>query len=88
LGGVELGALTAEGFGFAENRTSRGLWAAGLLAPRLVWQPLRWLALGVEVEALVAVTRRTYAAVDSDAILYTVPVGGLRIAGGVTLVFP
>jgi len=88
LGGIELGALTAEGYGFTENRTSRGLWTAGLLAPRLAWQPLRWIALGVEVEGLVAVTRRTYAAVDSDAILYTVPFGGLRIAGGITLVFP
>ncbi len=86
VGGVELGALTAQGYGIGENHRSRGLWGAGLLAPRLAWRPLRWLSLAAEVEGIVAVTRRSYTAVGSDEILYTVPLGGVRIVGGVTFV--
>lgn len=83
--GLELGALLAEGAGLQQNDRSRGLWAAGLLAPGLRWQPLRWLSLGVEVEGLVAFTRRRYRASDADALVYTVPPVGVRLGGGLAL---
>ncbi|MFY0532497.1 hypothetical protein [Nannocystis pusilla] len=83
--GLELGALLAEGAGLQMNDRSRGLWAAGLLAPGVRWQPLRWLSLGVEVEGLVAFTRRRYRASDADALVYTVPPVGVRLGGGLAL---
>ncbi|MCY0993507.1 hypothetical protein OV203_40590 [Nannocystis sp. ILAH1] len=83
--GLELGALLAEGAGLQQNDRSRGLWAAGLLAPGVRWQPLRWLSLGIEVEGLVAFTRRQYRASDADTLVYTVPPVGVRLGGGLAL---
>ncbi|MCY1005157.1 hypothetical protein OV079_06135 [Nannocystis pusilla] len=85
--GLELGALLAEGAGLQQNDRSRGLWAAGLLAPGVRWQPLRWLSLGVEVEGLIAFTRRRYRASDADALVYTVPPVGVRLGGGLAVHF-
>lgn len=83
-GGLELGALLAEGVGLEQNQSSRGLWAAGLLAPGLQWRPLRRLALGLEVEALIAFTRRQYATGDAG-IFHSVPPVGVRLGGGVAV---
>ncbi|WP_143140604.1 hypothetical protein [Nannocystis exedens] len=85
--GLELGALLAEGAGLQENSRSRGAWAAGLLAPGVRWQPLRWLSLGVEVEGLVTFTRRRYRASDAEALVYTVPPVGVRLGGGLAVHF-
>ncbi len=87
-GGLELGALLAEGVGLTTIARSRGLWAAGLLALGLQWRPLRWLGLGVEVEGLVAFTRRRYAAADAEVgVLHTVKPVGLRLGGGIAVHF-
>lgn len=85
-GGLELGALLAEGVGLQQNLRSRGLWAAGLLALGLQWRPLQWFALGLEVEGLVAITRRRYATGDGGPF-YTVPPLGLRLGGGAAFHF-
>lgn len=85
--GLELGALLAEGVGFPENSRSRGLWAAGLLAPGVQWRPLRWLSLRLEVEGLVAFTRRSYRASETADPLYTVRPVGVRLGGGIALHF-
>ncbi|WAS99263.1 hypothetical protein [Nannocystis punicea] len=84
--GVELGALRAEGVGLTSIERTRGLWAAGLLAPGLQWRPLRWLVLGVEVEALVAFTRRSYAIRDGG-VFHVVPPAGVRLGGGIAVQF-
>lgn len=83
-GGIELGALTARGVGLASTATRRGLWAAGLLALGLQWRPLRRLALGLEVEGLIAFTRRQYATGDGG-LFYTVPLAGVRLGGGIAV---
>lgn len=85
-GGVELGELRAAGLGLERSETSRRLWAAGLLAPGLQWRPLRRLALGFEVEAVVAFTRRSYATRDGG-VFYTVPPVGVRLGGGIAVQF-
>jgi hypothetical protein len=85
-GGLELGALRASGFGLANNERSRGLWAAGLLALGLQSRPLRWLSLGLEVEGLVAFTRRRYSTTDGG-VFYRVPPLGLRLGGGIAVHF-
>jgi hypothetical protein len=85
-GGLELGALRASGFGLAHNERSRGLWAAGLLALGLQSRPLRWLSLGLEVEGLVAFTRRRYSTTDGG-VFYRVPPLGLRLGGGIAVHF-
>ncbi|MDC0723178.1 hypothetical protein [Nannocystis bainbridge] len=82
--GLELGRLRAEGVGLTASETSRGLWAAGLLAPGLQWRPLRWLVLGLEIEAVVAFTRRRYATRDGGEF-YAVPPAGVRLGGGVAV---
>lgn len=86
-GGIELGVLQAQGVGLARTERARGLWAAGLLAPGVQWRPLRRLALGVEGEALVAFTRRTYAARGAPELLYTVPPIGLRVSASLAVIF-
>ncbi|MCY0994603.1 hypothetical protein OV203_46190 [Nannocystis sp. ILAH1] len=85
-GGLELGQLQAQGVGLVQNETTRNLWAAGLLAPGLQWRPLPWLALGLEVEAVVAFTRRRYATRDGG-VFYSVPPVGVRLGGGIAVQF-
>ena len=84
-GGLELGALLAEGVGLEVNERRRGLWAAGLLALGVQWRPLRRLALGLEAEGLVAFTRRQYATGDVGEVFYRVPPVGLRLGGGIAV---
>ncbi|MCY0989433.1 hypothetical protein OV203_19995 [Nannocystis sp. ILAH1] len=86
-GGLEVGALTARGFGFPSNARTTGLWAAAVAGPGAQWRPLRWLALGADVEAVVAFTRRGYAAADERALLYRVPPVGLRFGASVAVFF-
>jgi len=86
-GGLELGALTARGVGFDRNGRSSGLWVAGVFGPGLQWQPRAWFSLGLEVEAVVALTRRAYTAADAPALLYRVPPVGMRFGAGVAVFF-
>ncbi|MCY1059080.1 hypothetical protein [Nannocystis sp. SCPEA4] len=86
-GGLELGALTAQGVGLARNERSVGMWAAGVFGPGLQWQPRSWFSLGLEVEAVVALTRRSYTAADARALLYRVPPVGMRFGAGVAVYF-
>jgi hypothetical protein len=85
--GLELGALLATGSGLERNADSRRVWAAGLLAPGVRWRPLKWFSLGVEVEGLVAFTRRSYKARDSDVPVHVVPPVGVRLGGGLAVHF-
>ncbi|PCC73797.1 hypothetical protein [Nannocystis exedens] len=85
--GLELGALTARGFGFPNNARSTGLWAAAVAGPGAQWRPRRWFSLGADVEAVVAFTRRGYAAADDPALLYRVPPVGLRFGASVAVFF-
>ncbi|WAS91014.1 hypothetical protein [Nannocystis punicea] len=86
-GGLELGALTARGFGFTtRNVRSTGLWAAGVVGTGAQWRR-RWFALGADVEAVLAFTQRGYAVADGAALLYRVPPVGLRFGASVAVFF-
>lgn len=85
--GLEVGALTARAVGLADNGRTTGLWAAGVLGPGAQWQPRPWLSLGLEVEAVVPFTRRTYTAADPGGLLYTVPPVGMRLGAAVAVYF-
>ena len=87
-GGLELGALRAEGDGLQQNFVRRGLWAAGVLGAGARYRPLRWLALGLELEATLAVSRHRYGAEDLASDFHTTPVLGVRGIGGLTFIFP
>ncbi len=87
-GGLELGALRAEGDGLQQNFVRRGLWAAGVLGAGARYRPLRWLALGLELEAALAFSRHRYGAEDLAGDFHTTPVLGVRGIGGLTFIFP
>lgn len=88
-GGLELGALRAEGDGLQQNRVQRGLWAAGVLAAGARYRALRWLALGLELEGTLAFVRHRYGAEDPGSQdFHVTPVLGVRGLGGLTFIFP
>lgn len=87
-GGLELGALRAAGDGLADNRVSRGVWAAAVLAAGARYRPLRWLALGLELEGALAFSRHRYAVEGLDGDIHVTPLLGARLIGGLTFIFP
>ena len=87
-GGLEFGSLRAAGDGLADNRVSRGVWAAAVLAAGARYRPLRWLALGLELEGALAFSRHRYAVEGLDRDIHVTPLLGARLLGGLTFIFP
>jgi hypothetical protein len=86
--GAELGATIVTAVRLPVDHAPRTLWAAGLLAPGARWRPRRWLALGLEVEAVVPLRRREYVVRDAPEPLHRTPPIGVRLLAGIELNFP
>jgi hypothetical protein len=87
-GGVEAGAMRAEGYGVAETFTATSPWVALELAPAVRFNLDRRLSFWVEGDGLVPVVRSSFTVRNLEN-LYTAPPGGLRAWIGMELrLFP
>ena len=82
-GGVELGQVAAEGFGLASEATPRSLWAAVTPHVRPTLRATRWLGLGLDIQAPVALSRPRFAIDDFEDDL--VRIGGLGLRFGLVI---
>lgn len=85
--GVELGVLAGQGFGVANPRTGRALWAAWIADAGLTIMPWSWLGFGARAVLVVPMTRSTFALDDIGSVHEVAPVGFQALAG-VELRFP
>jgi hypothetical protein len=85
--GAEIGSMRADGFGLSVNRRARATWATATGGAALLWVPLRWVAVGGGVDAVVALTRPSFV-VDDVGTLHRPRAAGVRIHAGIELRFP
>jgi hypothetical protein len=86
LGG-EIGRMRGRGFGLSVSRSARATWAAFTAGATLLWVPLRWIAVGGGVDAVVALTRPSFVIDDIGRVHRPRP-AGVRIHAGLELRFP
>jgi hypothetical protein len=81
--GIELGAMHGQGQGSAlESTSASALWAAAVAGPGLCWAVLRQLALTLEVDGVVAMTRPEFLT-DRDTLVHRASGIGARMLGGI-----
>jgi hypothetical protein len=85
--GGEIGRVRGRGFGLSVSRSARATWAAFTAGATLLWVPLRWIAVGGGVDAVVALTRPSFVIDDIGRVHRPRP-AGVRIHAGLELRFP
>jgi len=80
---IELGAMHGRGQGSALEATSaNALWAAAVAGPGLCWAVLQSLALTLELDAVVPMTRPEFLT-DRDTLVHRASGVGARMLGGI-----
>lgn len=85
--GVEVGQALGSGFGFADARPSRLLWAAVTVGGALAWAPRRWLALWLGLELGVPLVRGSFG-IGGLGVVHRIGAVSPRAALGIELRFP
>jgi hypothetical protein len=85
--GGEVGQIRGRGFGLSVSRRARATWAAVTGGAALLWVPLRWIAVGGGVDAVVALTRPSFV-IDDVGRVHRPRAAGVRIHAGLEVRFP
>ncbi len=85
--GAEIGSMRARGYGLSVSRRAHATWAAVTGGAALLWVPLRWIAVGGGVDAVVPLTRPSFVIDDVGQVHRPRP-AGVRIHAGIEVRFP
>lgn len=90
LAGVELGDMTARGFGLSGARRQHGAWVAALVGAGVAWVPLRSFALVLDPAVVFGLARQRFGVGDGGTVreVYRAKAVGARIGIAIEVRLP